>query len=273
MRYKRKCSLMKNLFSISILLFFIVSCKTQYDVVRKIDKEHRHAPPGTVWIKDSIYMDMCEVRNLDYLEYTLWTKKYDSANYTNVLPDTTVWRHKLSYNEPYVQHYFRHPAYRKYPVVGVSYEQAVAYCKWRTERIQEFDSIYFKGKAYSDLTHYRLPTKEEWEYAANAKTGRQYGFVSMLSSDNSPNFNVKEAYMLGYSEAGADILVPVVYKKPNSFGLYNTIGNVAEMTMDKGVSKGGGWKNSIAECDISDSIKYERPSSWLGFRCACVVIK
>lgn len=269
---------MKKLVSLSVILFFFVCCKTQYDVVRKIDKEHSYAPPGTVWIKDSIYMDMGEVRNLDYLEYTLWVKHYDSANYAKVLPDTTVWRHQLSYNEPYVQYYFRHTAYRKYPVVGVSYEQVVAYCKWRTERVKEFATLISKkskfASSYKSYSYYyRLPTKEEWEYAAIALSKKQYGFVSMQAKDNSPNFNIKETYMLGYSESGADIVVPVIYKKPNSFGLYNTIGNVAEMTMDKGVSKGGSWINSIADCEISDSIKYESPSSWLGFRCVCVVIK
>ena len=60
---------MKNLFSLFIILFFFVGCKTQYDVVRKIDKEHRYAPPGTVWIKDSIYMDKTEMSNMDYFKY------------------------------------------------------------------------------------------------------------------------------------------------------------------------------------------------------------
>ncbi len=269
---------MKNLFSLSLILFFFVCCKTQYDFVRKVDKEHSYAPPGTVWIKDSIYMDMCEIRNLDYLEYTLWVKKYDSINYDQVLPDTTVWRHKLSYNEPYVQYYFRHPGYRKYPVVGVSYEQVEAYCKWRTERVKEFAKLISpKSKCASSYKnynyYYRLPTKEEWEYAANAGNGTNYGFEKLQTKENVSIFNVKERFMLGYYDIDADVTVPVFHKNPNSFALYNTIGNVAEMTMEKGISKGGGWINSIADCEISDSIKYESPSSWLGFRCVCVVTK
>ncbi len=269
---------MKNLLALSILLLFSVSCKTQYDVVRKIEKEHRYAPPGTVWLKDSIYIDMCEVRNLDYLEYTLWVKKYDFANYEKMLPDTTVWRHKFSYNEPYVKYFFGHPAYYQYPVVGVSYEQAMAFCKWRTERVKEFAKLISPKSKYASSYnnynyYYRLPTKEEWEYAAGAETNSKYGFEKMQSKDNSPNFNIKETYMLGYFKPGVDILVPVIYKKPNSYGLFNTIGNVAEMTAEKGISKGGGWINSIADCEISDSVKFESPSSWLGFRCVCVVTK
>src|SRR5690606_40992696 len=53
------------------------------------------------------------------------------------LPDTLVWRSKLAYNEPYVQHYLRHPAYQNYPVVGVNWLQANDYCIWRTDRVNE----------------------------------------------------------------------------------------------------------------------------------------
>lgn len=274
---------MKNLFLLSLILFFFVCCKTQgelgpqNDVVRKVDKEYRHAPPGTVWIKDSIYMDMCEVRNFDYLEYLSWLIRKDTVLYNQALPDSLVWRDKLAFNEPYVEYYFRHPAYHNYPVVGVSYEQALAFCKWRTERVKEFIKLrkrhntieeVFGGKDF----YYRLPTKAEWEYAAYSERERGYGFWSMKAKDNSPNFNVKETHMLGYDDSG-DMNVPVFSKKPNTFGLYNTIGNVAEMTMEKGVSKGGSWMNSIADCEIIDSIKYENPSCWLGFRCVCVVTK
>ncbi|MGZ4082766.1 MAG: gliding motility lipoprotein GldJ, partial [Bacteroidia bacterium] len=54
------------------------------------------------------------------------------------LPDTLVWREKLAYNEPYVDYYLRHPAYRDYPVVGVSWLQANDFCTWRTDRVNEF---------------------------------------------------------------------------------------------------------------------------------------
>jgi gliding motility-associated lipoprotein GldJ len=49
-----------------------------------------------------------------------------------------VWRRPLAYNEPYVENYLRHPAYSDYPVVGVNWIQASNFCKWRTDRVNEF---------------------------------------------------------------------------------------------------------------------------------------
>lgn len=88
----------------------------------------------------SFYMDETEVSNFHYLEYLHWLMRQYADNpviYTKALPDTLVWRDKLSYNEPYVLYYLRHPAYRDYPVVGVSWVQAAEYCKWRTDRVNE----------------------------------------------------------------------------------------------------------------------------------------
>ena len=94
----------------------------------------------------SFYLDETEVRNVDYLEYLFWLERvygsnYDNGSYPevywNALPDTNVWRDKLAFNEPLVEHYLRHPAYHQYPVVGISWEQAVDYCAWRTDRVNE----------------------------------------------------------------------------------------------------------------------------------------
>lgn len=88
----------------------------------------------------SFYIDQTEISNHQYGEYTYWlyTKYVDASEvYKQALPDTMCWRNPLAYNEPYVEYYFRHPAYKDYPVVGVSWLQATAFAEWRTDRVNE----------------------------------------------------------------------------------------------------------------------------------------
>ena len=92
----------------------------------------------------SFYMDETEVTNLMYLQYLDWLKQvfppendeYRSI-YNGALPDTLVWRNRLGFNEVMTNNYLRHPAYAQYPVVGVSWIQAVEFSKWRTDRVNE----------------------------------------------------------------------------------------------------------------------------------------
>lgn len=92
----------------------------------------------------SFFMDETEVTNLMYMEYLDWIKRVfnpSDPNYKNIYygacPDTLVWRNSLGYNETMTNNYLRHPAYANYPVVGVNWIQAVEFCKWRTDRVNE----------------------------------------------------------------------------------------------------------------------------------------
>lgn len=92
----------------------------------------------------SFYMDETEVSNQMYREYIYWLARVypnDREKMNAALPDTLQWRDPLAYNEPYIQNYFRHPAYSDYPVVGVSWNQANAYSSWRTDRVNELRLI------------------------------------------------------------------------------------------------------------------------------------
>lgn len=92
----------------------------------------------------SFYMDETEVTNLMYLEYLDWLKRVfppSDENYRKIyegaVPDTLVWRNRLGFNEVMTNNYLRHPAYANYPVVGVSWIQAVEFSNWRTDRVNE----------------------------------------------------------------------------------------------------------------------------------------
>ncbi len=94
----------------------------------------------------SFYMDETEVTNAMYMEYLDWIKRvYPPSDenfraiYNGALPDTLVWRNRLGYNEVMTENYLRHPGYGEYPVVGVSWIQAVEFANWRSDRVNEYN--------------------------------------------------------------------------------------------------------------------------------------
>ncbi|PRY49147.1 gliding motility-associated lipoprotein GldJ [Arcticibacter pallidicorallinus] len=113
---------------------FVMGGSLQQDLAYENDNLRRRV---TV---PSFYMDETEVSNVNWGEYLYWIQRNfpdDREYYYNALPDTLVWRRPLSYNEPYVENYLRHPAYQDYPVIGISWEQAKEYAEWRTDRVNE----------------------------------------------------------------------------------------------------------------------------------------
>ncbi len=253
---------MKKLHIFLILIFVIpvyVFSQGQNNV-KKRKQMNKSAPPGTVWLKDNLYIDVTEVTNENYREYTLWLNRNSNIKvYKKALPDTLVWRSKLAYNEPYVEYYFRHPTYNNHPVVGVSPKQLVDYCNWRSERAKEHfllikgeltenDIINLDKREYVDSLiklndkhlKYRLPTKKEWEFAAKANTLNAifpWEGTSFLDTKAKPKANCFTSYgksfYTAYSLQDDFFLRSTDSYYPNDFGLYCMGGNVAEMVYKK----------------------------------------
>jgi len=239
----------------------------------KINSKKEFIPPGTVQINDTLFADETEISNLSWQEFEYWTKAIygtNSKEHLATLPDTLVWRDKSAYNEPYVQYYYRHPAYKNFPVVGISYDQALAYCKWRTERVKAFMTVAKKFK-YIDF-EYRLPSKTEWEKLAEfsmnvlRNNGKNEKGIYLLNCIHPDTITVK-------GPPYPDVTAPVKSYQKSLFGLYNMLGNVAEMVNEKGICKGGGWRNMPEACRVGKDQEYTKPSAWVGFRCVCVINK
>ncbi len=241
-------------------------------------------PPGTVKFGPGLFFDKTEITNFNWQEYVMWqVKTYGkrSQEHINALPDTLVWKSKLAYNEPYVTYYFNHPAYNNYPVVGISYEQAVDFCKWRTDRVKELYEIQqLKNKKaiYPVNFEYRLPSKLEWERMANVGYSEKMmkKIIGKYKGKSLANFRKGKGDNMGVAgdlNDNADVTAPVESYWPNALGCYNLIGNVAEMTNVKGIAKGGAWNHEEDDIAIEKDFNYAKQSAWLGFRCVFEVME
>ncbi len=154
----------------------------------------------------SFYMDRTEVTNFHWLEYVYWMKRVYYKSYPHIfkksLPDTLVWRSPLSYKEKYVDYYFRHPAYRDYPVVGVSWLQANDFCKWRTDRVNEFILVR------EGILDWHFADGADVAAASDPKYSAKYRSVpeNMFSTDSylagQYNKNSKDGYTLATDKSG-----------------------------------------------------------------------
>ena len=219
-----------------------------------------------------------------------------SRRIINIYPDTMCWMTEFtySYNEPAMLNYFSHPSYGYFPVVGVTWEQAQAFCHWRNAQYQNVSKM-------PRAQEYRLPTEAEWEYAARGgKLNSAYPWGGPYIRDAKGCFMANFKPLRGnYTEDGYFLPSSVGTYDPNDYGLYDMAGNVSEWIDDtydettssfaldmnpsykyearegdlkimrRKVIKGGSWKDvgAYLQCGMRD-FEYQdvcRPS--IGFRC------
>ena len=208
-----------------------------------------------------------------------------------VYPDTTVWikDFSYSYNEPMHNDYFWHSAYDDYPVVGVNWHQATAFCRWRT--IEK--NTYQKQMDFEFVNQFRLPTEAEWEYAARG------GLESAMYPWGGPYVvNERGCFMANFKplrgDYAADNFLYTVEGKafePNDYGLYNMSGNVSEWVQSsfdpssyeyvssmnpnandpenkRKIIRGGSWKDVAYYLQVStrDYEYADSARSYIGFR-------
>ena len=218
-----------------------------------------------------------------------------------VYPDTLCWIRDFTYsfNEPYTVKYFSHPGFDDYPVVGVTWKQAKAFCNWRTDLKVATISRLKETPAHD----YRLPSESEWELAARGgRVNSVYPWGSYYTRNTEgcfvANFKPLRGNYVSDSPTTA-VTMKVGEFDPNPYGLYDMAGNVAEWTnttfyesgydvvsdlnpeleynakpddppvLKRKVVRGGSWKDmayfirtSTRSYEYQDSTK-----SYIGFRC------
>ncbi|MCK5169576.1 MAG: SUMF1/EgtB/PvdO family nonheme iron enzyme [Bacteroidales bacterium] len=217
----------------------------------------------------------------------------------NVYPDTLCWISDFTYsfNEPYTNMYFWHPSFDNYPVVGVTWKQAAAFCTWRTQLLN--NALSQDGDAY--VQDYRLPLESEWEYAARGGLDNSmYPWGGLYTRNREGCYLANFKPLRGnYAVDGGVTTTSVGSYEPNEYGLYDMAGNVGEWcanaydesayffqhdlnpdykynasekdshVMKRKVIRGGSWKDIAYYLQVSTrSYEYQDSStSYVGFRC------
>lgn len=219
---------------------------------RNLNTDRTVDPDEVVMIsKDTAYVD----DNGEIVRQTITrplSSLYDFLNtyIVNVYPDTTCWVNDFqnANNETYMRLYFSSATYNDYPVVGVTWEQAQAFCAWRTEYL-----LRGMGPQARFIQRYRLPSEIEWEYAARGKEGNPYPWTGEdTKSDKGCFFANFKPDKGNYTDDGNLITSRVGIYGANSNGLFDMAGNVAEWTSTVFTEAG-----AAAMADLNPQLRYD----------------
>jgi formylglycine-generating enzyme required for sulfatase activity len=270
------------------LFFFSFNQKIDRKTQKALNANYTFVPSGKLDLNgesktiQSFIMFQGEVSNQDYSEFLSYLKTNGELEKLKIAQvDTTLWNMGSGYNKPFQDHYNSHPAYRNYPVVNITKEAAELYCAWLTEQ-------FLPNKLGNSKLIFRLPTHDEWMYAANGgQTNPVYAWggpylrnekgchlanyvqfgSENIARDSSGQLVVEtKVSVASRSNDGADVTAPVKSYWPNAFGLYNMNGNVAEIIGDKYLVAGGSWRDTGFDVRNQSSKPYSGPAPNIGFR-------
>ncbi len=196
---------------------------------RDLNTDHEASADDVMISKDTAYIDD-EGKIVRQTITRPLSGPWDFLNtyIVNIFPDTTCWINDFqnAENEVYMRLYFTHSNYNEYPVVGVNWEQANAFCNWRTDFL-----LKGLGPQAKFVQRYRLPTEAEWEFAARGKDGNELPWQQDgVSSDKGCFYANFKPDRGNYTKDGNLITSKTGIYSANSNGLYDMAGNVAEWT-------------------------------------------
>ena len=233
---------------------YVTAAKRKFNIdpaKRNLNTDYQVNPDEQVIIsKDTAYIDDEGKIHRETITRPL-SSMWDFVNtyIVNIYPDTTCWINDFQNadNETYMRLYFSHPNYSNFPVVGVSWEQATAFCNWRTDYL-----LKGLGASAKYIQRYRLPTEAEWEFAARGRDGNDLPWSQDgVKSENGCFFANFKPDRGNYTKDGNLITSRVGIYSPNSNGLFDMAGNVAEWTSTVYTDAG-----ILAMSDINPNLTY-----------------
>lgn len=267
------------LFGIAILSIFKLSAQPK-ELKKLLKNGYALIPQKTK--TDSVivpfYLYKYEVSNFEYSQFLSYLKaKGDSVQLAIATIDTLKWNSGNWKNSKYAQYYHKHPAYRDYPLVNVSYEAANLFCVFIQDALhQKFPMYNFSCSLPSKEQLMKAAAQSEFSVYAwgnntlqNAAGAYKCNFTHIGSENihrNEENKLVVQLPVLSYSFDYSDVTAPVKSYWPNQFGVYNLNGNVAEMITEKGIALGGSWRDTGYDVQSASISNYTEPSTSVGFR-------
>ncbi len=267
-------------------LFFMVPSDTNLPAINKDEPPFKFklSPPGTVWLRDSVFIDVAPVSNMDYREFQAFVQICYSKELRDSLKNLPLFGIDMNSFQSYMRlcgpdklmaqkmkvpldaplswnmtmnEYYNSPNYNKFPVVLLSYIQAAAYCDWRTDMTMLLFAGSSKDEKYRSKFYkkvkYRLPTIDEWSYAMEKFKA-----------------NVFTNYWVYAGEKTATI---EAFPQKKNLQFVYVPHNVAEMSIVEKTALGISWRDTDTTDNYAKTVSYSGPRDWLGFRCVCEILE